>query len=106
MRRFGRLPPRGVNRRAFLRGAAGVSVALPFLESLPERSAWSSESPPPIFSLFICAANGVVGTRFFPDDFGSFRSDDLAAAQKATSELSRHAPNLLFLKGLRHPANG
>ena len=50
---------RGINRRAFLRGAAGVSLALPFLESLPERSAWAAGDDP-IFSLFICTACGVV----------------------------------------------
>ena len=29
-----------VNRRAFLYGAGGVAIGLPFLEGLPERSAW------------------------------------------------------------------
>lgn len=81
-------------------------MALPFLESLPARSAWSSESPAPIFSLFICAANGVVGSQFFPEELGPLSSEALAASGKATSELWQHAPNLTFVKGLRHPMNG
>jgi hypothetical protein len=88
-----------------LRGAAGVSVALPFLESLPERSAWSSEASP-VFSLFICAANGVVQPRFFPSALGPLTENDLATSATATAELARHADKLLFLKGLNYPVGG
>jgi len=31
------------NRRAFLRGAGTVAIGLPFLEGLPERSAWAAD---------------------------------------------------------------
>ena len=96
---------RGTNRRAFLRGGFGLSVALPFLESLPERSAWSAESKP-IFSLFVCTANGVVPDRFFPDELGPISAESLMPTNKATRELARHAPNLLFLTGLRYPMLG
>src|SRR5688500_11006865 len=89
----------GANRRAFLRGAAGVSLALPFLESLPERSAWAAGEDP-IFSLFICTACGVVPERFFPDSTGPLTRQGLAAAGKATSELAVHADELLFLSGI------
>ena len=41
-----------INRRAFLRGAGTVAIGLPFLEGLPERSAWAASSPP-VFTLFI-----------------------------------------------------
>jgi hypothetical protein len=88
-----------VNRRAFLRGAAGASVALPFLESLPERSAWASDESP-VFSLFMCAACGVVPAQFFPDETGALTASGLAAAGKATSHLANHAPNLLFVSGI------
>jgi hypothetical protein len=90
---------RRVNRRAFLRGAAGACVALPFLESLPERSAWASDEKP-VFSLFMCAACGVVPAQFFPVELGPFTASGLAAAGKATSELADHAQNLLFVSGL------
>jgi hypothetical protein len=94
----------GVNRRAFLRGAAGVAVGLPFLESLPERSAWAVGATP-VFSLFICAVDGVVPAKFFPDSLGPLTVDGLAAAEKATSKLSAHAENLLFVKGVSWPTN-
>lgn len=96
--------PAGVNRRAFLRGAAGVAVGLPFLESLPERSAWAVGATP-VFSLFICAVDGVVPAKFFPDSLGPLTVDGLAAAEKATSKLSAHAENLLFVKGISWPSN-
>jgi hypothetical protein len=91
-----------VNRRAFLRGAVGAAVALPFLESLPERSAWA-EGEEPVFGLFIGTANGVVQPKFFPDELGPLTQAGLAAAGKATSQLSAHAEHLLFLKGIRWP---
>ena len=87
------------NRRNFLRGAAGVSIALPFLEGLPERSAWAVGEEP-VFSLFICTACGVLGPKFFPETPGALSEASLAASDKATSELARHAQNLLFLSGI------
>ncbi|HEX2674580.1 MAG TPA: DUF1552 domain-containing protein [Polyangiaceae bacterium] len=93
-----------IHRRAFLRGTAGVVLGLPFLESLPERSAWA-EGKAPVFSLFICAVDGVVPTRYFPDALGVLTTDGLAATEKATSKLSAHAKNLLFVRGIRWPGN-
>lgn len=93
----------GVNRRAFLRGAAGVAVGLPFLESLPERSAWAVGATP-VFSLFICAVDGVVPEKFFPNEVGPLTSDGLSAAEKATSKLSEHAEDLLFVRGVNWPS--
>jgi len=94
---------RRVNRRAFLRGAAGVSVALPFLESLPERSAWAAGAEP-IFSLFIMAAGGVVPADFFPTTPGPLTSDFLAASGTAGAALASHAENLLFVRNVNWPA--
>jgi hypothetical protein len=88
-----------VGRRSFLRGAAGVSVALPFLESLPHRSAWAAGEEP-VFALFMCASGGVVGERFFPSAHGPLTSAGLGAADRATSQLARHADNLLFVSGV------
>jgi hypothetical protein len=87
------------NRRAVLRGLFGVSVGLPFLESLPDRSAWAAGQEP-VFSLFICAVEGIVPGSFFPEDTGVLTEKDLVAARKATSELARHADRLLFVKGV------
>lgn len=97
--------PRFVNRRAFLRAGA-VAVGLPFLESLPERSAWA-EGNAPVFGLFIVAACGVVGSKFFPSATGALTTASLGAmTDKATSVLAPHASNLLFLKGIDFPMGG
>lgn len=92
-----------MNRRAFLRGAGAVAVGLPFLEGLPHRSAWAQNNPP-VFSLYIVAACGVVGGKFFPSATGALTQSSLAGmADKATSVLSPHAQNLLFIKGVNFP---
>jgi hypothetical protein len=94
---------RGINRRAFLRGAGAVAIGLPFLEGLPERSAWSADNPP-VFSMFMVAACGVVGKSFFPDSTGALTQSGLAGlSDKATSVLSPHADNLLFIKNINFP---
>ena len=93
----------GLDRRAFLRGVGGVALGLPFLESLPERSAWAAGHAP-VFSLFICAVDGVVPASFFPSAVGPLTTDGLAAAGKATSQLAAHARDLLFIKGINWPA--
>ncbi|WP_438022024.1 DUF1552 domain-containing protein [Sorangium sp. So ce233] len=98
-------PRRGINRRAFLR-AGGVAIALPFLEGLPSRSAWAADNAP-VFSLYIVAACGVVGSRFFPEKTGPLTTDGLAAmTEKATHVLAPHAPNLLFIRGINFPMGG
>jgi hypothetical protein len=90
------------NRRAFLRGAAGAAVALPFLESIPERSPWAA-SAKPVFAFFISTVSGVVRSKFFPAATGPLTQAGLAAAGKATSELAAHADNLLLLSGINWP---
>ena len=89
-----------LNRRNFLRGAAGVTLALPFLEGMPERSAWAADQKP-VFSLFICAVGGIVPERFFPSAPGPITPEGLAG--KATAQLAAHAKNLLFVSGIRRP---
>ncbi|WP_437662606.1 DUF1552 domain-containing protein [Sorangium sp. So ce1182] len=98
-------PRRGINRRAFLR-AGGVAIALPFLEGLPSRSAWAADNPP-VFSLYIVAACGVVGKKFFPDETGPLTTDGLAGmTDKATHVLAPHAKDLLFIRGINFPMGG
>jgi hypothetical protein len=92
------------SRRAFLRGAAGATVALPFLESLPERSPWAAGAPQPVFAFFTCTVGGVVRAQFLPQTPGPLTQAELAAAGKATSQLAGHAGNLLLLSGINWPA--
>jgi hypothetical protein len=98
-----------VNRRNFLKGVGTVAVGLPFLEGLPERSAWAAASPP-VFSFFIVAQNGVVfkgatGQTFFPAATGALTAASLTG-DVATAPLATHAPNLLFIKGINYAQPG
>jgi Protein of unknown function (DUF1552) len=94
---------RALGRRAFLTGAGGVAIGLPFLEGLPTRSAWAQDKPP-VFTLFVVGQNGVVNKNFFPSTNGAFTTASLAGASDiATSVLSPHAQNLLFIKNINYP---
>ena len=78
-----------INRRAFLRGAGTVAIGLPFLEGLPERSAWAASSPP-VFTMFIVGSCGVVGKSFLPDATGALTTSGLAGmTTKAVSACRR-----------------
>lgn len=92
---------RGLNRRAFLTGAGGVALGLPFLEGMPSRSAWAADAKP-VFTLFVVAQNGVVGKKFFPSATGALTTAGLAGTDVSTSVLSAHAANLLFIKGINY----
>ncbi|HWP06319.1 MAG TPA: DUF1552 domain-containing protein [Polyangiaceae bacterium] len=93
-----------VNRRAFLYGAGGIAIGLPFLEGLPERSAWAADAEP-IFTFFMCAACGVEPKRFWPSGFGDLATV-LASGDKAVNELKAHAANLLIIKNIDFPQSG
>lgn len=89
-----------LNRRAFLYGAGGVAIGLPFLEGLPERSAWAADAKP-IFTFFMCAACGVEPKRFWPSSTGALSG--LLSSGKAVDALAPHASNLLIVKGINFP---
>ena len=102
----GRVKPQRhiVNRRAFLYGAGGIAIGLPFLEGLPERSAWAQDATP-VFTFFLCAACGVEPKRFWPASTGEL-STLLASGDKAVNELKDHAQNLLIVKNINFPIVG
>src|SRR5690606_32321384 len=89
-----------VNRRAFLRGAAGITIGLPFLEGLQERSAWA-QTDSPIFSFFIMAQNGIIQDKFWPTATGALSAATMAGT--AVAPLSDHAADILIVRGLRAP---
>ena len=94
-----------INRRAFLRGAGTVAIGLPFLEGLPERSAWAAAAPP-VFTFYIVGSCGVVGKSFFPDTTGALTTAGLnGLTDKAVTPLAAHAANLIFLKNVSWPQN-
>jgi hypothetical protein len=99
-----------VNRRAFLRAAGTVGVGLPFLEGLPERSAFA-QSETPKFAFFICTANGVAQAdggepeHFWPTAEGALTTQSMEAfaADRCTGLLAEHASRLLFVRGINYP---
>src|SRR5690606_38892192 len=106
------IPKNIVNRRAFLRAAGTAGVALPFLEGLPERSAFAQVSENPVFGLFVCTANGVVQAwqnepeRFWPTQTGALTTAGMegSSAERCTGLLAEHADRLLVVKGINYPS--
>ena len=92
--------PFQINRRAFLTGAGGIALGLPFLEGMPSRSAWAAGEDP-IFSFFIVQANGVIQEKFWPLSPGPLTAASMAG--QAVEPLAPHASNLLIVKGIKHP---
>ena len=99
-----------INRRAFLRGAGTAGLALPFLESLPERSAFAAGERP-IFAFFICTSCGVVQRsgsdpeKFWPTEDGPLTTASMQAfaGDRATGLLADHASRLLIVRGVNYP---
>lgn len=96
-------------RRAFLTGVGTTGLALPFLEGLPERSAFAADDDPR-FAFFICAANGVVQNgqdpeRFWPTEAGPLTRARMEAdsAERCTGLLAEHADQLLLVRGITYP---
>lgn len=97
-------------RRAFLRGVGTTGLMLPFLESIPERSAFAQDEDPR-FAFFMCAANGVVQKsanepeRFWPTTPGPLTQAQMQAesAERCTGLLAEHASKLLIVSGMKYP---
>src|SRR5690606_28674535 len=87
-------------RRAFLRGAGGIALGLPFLEGLPGRSAWAQDANP-VFSFFIMMQCGVIQNKWWPTQTGALTPATMAGT--AHEPLSDFAEHLLVLKGISAP---
>lgn len=100
-------------RRAFLRTVGSLGIGLPFLEGLPERSAFAQEAAAaaPTFGMFICTANGVVQAfrqepeKFWPTQLGPLTTEGMQAfaGDRATGLLADYASKLLIVKGVNYP---
>jgi hypothetical protein len=101
-------------RRAFLRTMGALGLSLPFLEGLPERSAWAQTASAPVFGLFICTANGVVQSfrdepeKFWPTALGPLTVSGMQAfaGDRATGVLAEHAEQLTMVRGIKYPFPG
>jgi hypothetical protein len=84
-------------RRAFLR-AAGISVALPWLEALEPSRAHAAEPDPRRRMVCLCAPLGVHPPNFFPEKAGK----DYAATPYL-EVLKEHREDFTVMSGLSHP---
>jgi hypothetical protein len=99
-----------VKRRHFLRAAGTLGVGLPFIEGLPQRSAFA-QTETPRFAFFVCTANGVQQAdggepeRFWPTAEGALTTASMEAfaAERCTGLLAPHASRLLFVRGVNYP---
>lgn len=107
----------GMSRRRVLMGLGGVSVALPFLDSLAPKSAIAAGETALPFAIFCKQGNGVQQLiqndepeRFWPSfGPGAITQAQLAAdSGRALSELSAHAAKLNIVRGIDFdfPGNG
>jgi len=104
------------SRRAFLYGAGGVTVALPFLEGLRPRKVVAAGPERPRYAVFVRQANGCAQAegmepeQFWPRDLGPVTKESLSTtdADRAVSELAEYADKLLMVRGTRFafPGNG
>ena len=84
-------------RREFLR-AAGVSVALPWLEALAPRRAFASPDGPPRRMVLMCAPLGLHPPYFFPEKPG--KDYPLSPYLEV---LKDHRDDFTVMSGLQHP---
>ncbi|UJR79428.1 DUF1552 domain-containing protein [Sandaracinus amylolyticus] len=100
-----------INRRKFLVGAAGATVALPALESWFGNRAMAGGEDRARFAVFVRAGNGVAQQwndepeQFWPRATGAITAATLRDqnADRATTELADYAPRLNLLKGIHRP---
>jgi Protein of unknown function (DUF1552) len=102
-----------VNRRLFIRGAAGVLVGLPLLEGLLPKQAAADEVKVR-YAIFLRQGNGVAqgqnGTepdRFWPTKLGALTTASMKAdGDQAVNVLADHADKLLIVRGLQYNGLG
>lgn len=109
----------GYSRRNFLKGALGVSMALPFLDGFALREALANDQILPRYFIAVRAGNGVrqatnnESEKFWPMQRGPLTAGmmtqlDGDGQMRATGELADHASKLLIIDGTRYmyPGNG
>lgn len=110
---------RGYSRRVFLKGAFGVTLALPFLDAFARNDATAQLVGAPRFFVAVRAGNGVrqqAGSedeKFWPMELGPLTSEmmtrlDATGDMRATGELADYASKLLIVQGTKYsfPGNG
>jgi len=105
-----------MNRRMVLRGAGGLMLGLPLLETFMPRKATAQTATPSPFVLIVVGDNGVVQAgvslsvstepeMFWPTATGTLTTASMTAdkATRSTGELAAYADKLLIVKGVNLP---
>jgi len=108
--------PFHMNRRMVLRGAGGLMLGLPLLETFMPRKASAQTAARSPFVLIVVGDNGVVQAgvtlggagepeKFWPSATGTLTKDKMLAdkATRSSGELSDYADRLLVVKGINLP---
>lgn len=94
-----------LGRRRFLRGAGGIAVGLPLLETfLPARARGQAATPPKRFVVFF-ECNGIDLGRFWPDNYGALTPASFGQNQ-ALYPLRDYADRLLIPRGIHMVPRG
>ncbi|HXU06235.1 MAG TPA: DUF1552 domain-containing protein [Polyangia bacterium] len=107
-----------MNRRMVLRGAGGLMLGLPLLETFMPRKASAQTATRSPFVLIVVGDNGVVQAgvslsvssepeKFWPTATGALTNASMTAdkATRSTGELAAYADKLLIVKGINLPYN-
>jgi len=105
-----------MNRRMVLRGAGGLMLGLPLLETFMPHEATAQSAMRSPFVLIVVGDNGVVQAgvdlsvssepeRFWPTTTGALTGDSMTAdkATRSTGELAAYAEKLLIVRGINLP---
>jgi hypothetical protein len=90
-----------ISRRALLRGAGGVAIALPFLDAMGPKSAFAAPAQAPRKMFTFLIENGVVPSAWFPT--GTEKSFKLGSI---LTPLVPFQNNLILIDGLDNKASG
>jgi hypothetical protein len=110
------LQPLQLSRRTVLRGAGGLMLGLPLLETLLPRNAAAQDAQRSPFVLIVVGDNGVVQAgvnlsvgaepeKFWPTTTGALTKASMTADQatRSTGELADYAEKLLVVRGINLP---
>src|SRR3954453_27958 len=96
------IPRAPISRRALLRGAGGVAIALPFLEAMtPRRVRAATASAAPRRMLNFFTENGVGGNNWYPSG-----TEKAWTMPVSLAPLMPFQSNLIVFEGLNHTAAG
>src|SRR5262245_17911190 len=89
-----------LNRRLFLQGFGGVTIAAPFMGSYFERTAFGQATGTPQRLIVFFTHYGCITNRFFPTNSnGPLQASDFAG--KTTEALTPYLDKILMPRGIR-----